>query len=115
MGPASPRHPTPPDPNRAARTQRWRLRYNQRGKAGDVAPAAELLEPVLDVVLAPGDVLFVPRGVYHRTSTAPEAFGAHSLHITFGVETDTDEWTWLALLRYVQDHYNTIVSWAVDF
>ena len=76
--------------------QRWRLRNNQRGKAGDVAPISELREPVEDVTLAPGDVLFVPRGIYHRTSTL--SAGAASLHITIGVETDTDEWTWLALL-----------------
>lgn len=105
--------------------QRWRLRFSQRGKAGDAAPPSELTEPLDDVILSAGDVLFVPRGMYHSTSTlfprsraaaAPlngaeadgalaatdvHAEGAHvpSLHVTVGVETDTDEWTWLALLR----------------
>jgi len=96
--------------------QRWRLRYNQRGKAGDIAPSSELTQPLDDVVLSPGDVLFVPRGTYHRTSTfmprkAPEAEatrvladddpagGPASLHVTIGIETDTDEWIWLSLLR----------------
>ena len=92
--------------------QRWRLRYNQRGKAGDVAPANELLQPVAEYTLAPGDVLFVPRGMYHRTSTLDQgpsstehhpASGARpappSLHVTVGVETDTDAFTWVALLR----------------
>jgi hypothetical protein len=82
--------------------QRWRLRKHQRGKGGDVAPPAELMEPIERVELAPGDVLFVPRGTYHRTSTligsASDAAPA-SLHVTVGVETDTDGFTWLALLR----------------
>ena len=81
---------------------RWRLRYNQRGKAGDVAPPVELQSAVDDVVLAPGDVLFVPRGMYHSTSTLTSANGTMdtaSLHVTVGVETDTDGWTWHALLK----------------
>ena len=76
--------------------QRWRLRQTQRGKGGDVAPAAYLAAPLLDVTLYPGDVLFVPRGTYHRTSTAPSS-GA-TLHVTSGVETDTDDFTWFSLL-----------------
>ena len=76
--------------------QRWRLRQTQRGKGGDVAPAADLAAPLLDVTLYPGDVLFVPRGTYHRTSTAPSS-GA-TLHVTSGVETDTDDFTWFSLL-----------------
>lgn len=135
--------------------QRWRLRYNQRGKAGDIAPESELHEPVADEalllepcarapnasapfffsvvswratlsltarLLAPtlpcrGDVLFLPRGLYHRTATlvAPAggvvAGGVHgaraaaadaaapSLHVTIGLETDTDHFVWLALLQ----------------
>ena len=87
--------------------QRWRLRYNQRGKAGDVAPPVELQAPVADVTLEPGDILFLPRGMYHRTSTLtsdprtrPGAVREPaSLHVTVGVETDTDGWTWLALLK----------------
>jgi hypothetical protein len=88
--------------------QRWRLRYNQRGKSGDVAPATELMEPISSVELAPGDVLFVPRGTYHRTSTliadsSPKDAAPASLHVTIGVETDTDGFTWLALLRDAAD------------
>ena len=91
--------------------QRWRLRYNQRGKAGDVAPASELMRPIASYTLSPGDVLFVPRGMYHRTSTQahegsrasehgakPVAKPVASLHVTVGVETDTDQYTWLSLL-----------------
>ena len=67
---------------------RWKLRLNQRGKAGDTAPAAELTRPLDEVTLAPGDVLFVPRGLYHHTAT-PEG-GEASLHVTIGVETNSD-------------------------
>ena len=91
--------------------QRWRLRFNQRGKGGDVAPEGELGQPIAQHTLEPGDVLFVPRGMYHRTSTeqatdeASSAGGGAaaepraSLHVTVGVETDTDGYTWLALLK----------------
>ena len=75
---------------------RWKLRYNQRGKAGDRAPEAELNRPLEEITLEPGDVLFVPRGMYHHTAT-PEG-GEASLHVTIGVETDTDHFTWHALL-----------------
>ena len=82
--------------------QRWRLRHNQRGKAGDVVPESELADLVEDVTLEPGDVLFVPRAMYHRTSTLvtsrKHSSPQPSLHITFGVETDTDGFTWSALL-----------------
>lgn len=37
--------------------QRWRLRMNQRGKGGDVAPPEELTSPVDGVNLSPGDVV----------------------------------------------------------
>ena len=36
--------------------------------------------------LHPGDVLFVPRGVFHSTSTVNGS--APSLHLTVGMETD---------------------------
>ncbi|XP_071441424.1 ribosomal oxygenase 1-like [Hetaerina americana] len=39
----------------------------------------EIGEPILDVVLEPGDLLYFPRGVIHQGSTQP---GVHSLHIT---------------------------------
>ena len=112
--------------------QRWRLRFNQRGKAGDVTPESELQQPLGTFTLHPGDVLFVPRGIYHRTATLlpppqelpategllprrrplgalatphdeppPSPPSAPSLHITVGVETDTDDWTWLSLLKDV--------------
>ncbi|XP_049763827.1 ribosomal oxygenase 1 isoform X1 [Schistocerca cancellata] len=39
----------------------------------------ELGEPLLDVVLTAGDILYFPRGFIHQANTVP---GEHSLHIT---------------------------------
>ncbi len=48
----------------------------------------QLGEPYLDVVLAPGDVLYVPRGVIHATSTLGErsSGGDRSSHLTAGID-----------------------------
>ncbi|MFI2431911.1 cupin domain-containing protein [Streptomyces sp. NPDC018693] len=43
-------------------------------------------EPVADIVLSPGDVLYLPRGWWH-TVTADQ--GTASLHLTFGLVTHT--------------------------
>jgi bifunctional lysine-specific demethylase and histidyl-hydroxylase NO66 len=47
--------------------------------------AAARTEPVLDVVLRPGDCLYLPRGYLH----AAAALGGVSTHLTFGVHTWT--------------------------
>ena len=54
-----------------------------RGKGGDKVEG--LGEPVLDVTLQPGDVLYVPLGWVHATSTADSA--ERSCHATLGVDT----------------------------
>lgn len=48
-------------------------------------------EPFLDLVLEPGDSLFIPRGWYHATATSPDTA---SLHLTVGVGTETEGWIW---------------------
>ncbi|KAH8098740.1 histone demethylase [Aureococcus anophagefferens] len=52
-------------------------------------PPPELLRRGADhaVALAPGDVLYVPRGVYHA-ATACEDAGSDSAHVTVGVDLD---------------------------
>ncbi|EGB05031.1 hypothetical protein AURANDRAFT_66651 [Aureococcus anophagefferens] len=52
-------------------------------------PPPELLRRGADhaVTLAPGDVLYVPRGVYHA-ATACEDAGSDSAHVTVGVDLD---------------------------
>jgi bifunctional lysine-specific demethylase and histidyl-hydroxylase NO66 len=47
--------------------------------------AAAQTEPVIDVVLRPGDCLYLPRGYLH----AATALGGVSTHLTFGVHTWT--------------------------
>ena len=54
-----------------------------RGQGGD--RVAGLGEPVLDITLEPGDVLYVPLGWVHATSTADSA--ERSCHATLGVDT----------------------------
>jgi ribosomal protein L16 Arg81 hydroxylase len=75
-------------------TKRWRIHgpvlpdpIEQQawgGRAGEVAATAEG-EPALDVVLAPGDALYLPRGWLHSA----EAQGSRSLHLTIGIRSLT--------------------------
>jgi lysine-specific demethylase/histidyl-hydroxylase NO66 len=67
--------PVLPDP---LRSQPWTDRTEQ------VAAAAEG-EPVIDAVLRPGDVLYLPRGYLHSA----EALGEISAHLTVGVHSVT--------------------------
>jgi bifunctional lysine-specific demethylase and histidyl-hydroxylase NO66 len=65
-------------------TQRWSADEHDPGEA------------VLDVVLEPGDCLYVPRGTPHAARTLPDAA---SVHLTVGVRSHT----WHDLLRLVLD------------
>jgi lysine-specific demethylase/histidyl-hydroxylase NO66 len=75
-------------------TKRWRIHepvltdpIEQQawdGRADEVAATAEG-EPALDVVLAPGDALYLPRGWLHSA----EAQGSRSLHLTIGIRALT--------------------------
>ncbi|MGW4735150.1 JmjC domain-containing protein [Streptomyces shenzhenensis] len=49
-------------------------------------PGEPPTEPVADLVLNPGDVLYVPRGVWHSVSADQ---GVRSLHVTCGLQTHT--------------------------
>ncbi|MFE1554364.1 JmjC domain-containing protein [Streptomyces sp. NPDC058734] len=50
------------------------------------APEAPTGEPLADIVLTPGDVLYLPRGWWHAVSADQ---GTASLHLTFGLATQT--------------------------
>ena len=75
-------------------TKRWRVhppvlpdpleRQAWGGRADEVGATAEGT-PALDVVLAPGDALYLPRGWLHSA----EALGERSLHLTVGVRALT--------------------------
>lgn len=73
------------------------LEHQIRGKAGDIIQEEELDKPLLDVMLHPGDILYLPRGIIHATST-PEAPNSHSIHFTLGVETDLFSHTYYHML-----------------
>ncbi|HEY6169179.1 MAG TPA: cupin domain-containing protein [Verrucomicrobiae bacterium] len=54
-------------------------------------------EPILDVTLAPGDFLYVPRGFWHEVV----AVGGLSLHLTVGIDAHTG----IDFLRWLADEF----------
>ncbi|EDQ89400.1 uncharacterized protein MONBRDRAFT_25525 [Monosiga brevicollis MX1] len=65
-------------------SKRWRLYNNPTGErlprtSSRNFDQSELSEPILDVVLQPGDFLYFPRGMAHQAVSTPDE---HSLHIT---------------------------------
>jgi len=66
-------------------------------RRAEVAAAAEG-EPLLDIVLRPGDALYLPRGFIH----AATALGGISAHLTVGVQ----EWT----RKHLLDHVVAMIS-----
>lgn len=52
----------------------------------------DLGEPLLDTVLQPGDLLYLPRGTLHQAEALPEE---HSLHLTVSANQQK---TWLDFL-----------------
>jgi hypothetical protein len=74
--------------------KRWRIhepvlaepleRQSWGGRAEEVSATAAG-DPALDVVLSPGDALYLPRGWLH----AADALGERSLHLTIGVRAFT--------------------------
>lgn len=110
--------------------KRWRLwkkpalwlptrhRHIRGRDTGDVVDLERLGEPYLDVVLQPGDVLYVPRGCLHATATADGGGAAldtePSLHLTVGMEAMMDKavaLTWEAALGAgVQHRHEHVVE-----
>ncbi|WP_148588455.1 cupin domain-containing protein [Streptomyces sp. WAC01526] len=58
-------------------------------------PESPPSEPLTELVLRPGDLLYLPRGWWHSVSASE---GVHSLHLTFGIQTTTGAQlvSWLA-------------------
>lgn len=76
--------------------KRWRLYGTTRRFPlyRDIEDPGEApTEPIADLVLNPGDVLYVPRGMWHAVSADQ---GVRSLHVTCGLQTHTatDLMTW---------------------
>lgn len=66
----------------------WRL-YNPRSQSeylprysSDNFKPSEIGEPIIDVILNPGDLLYFPRGTIHQGETLDDS---HSLHLTLSV------------------------------
>jgi hypothetical protein len=79
--------------------KRWRLyggddRYPLEADRLPRADATPPAEPLDEVVLAPGDVLCIPRGHWHQV----DGVGEPSLHVSFGIERATgfDLLAWIA-------------------
>lgn len=80
----------PPPPSRMPRADPF-----ARGKSKDILELAELKEPLIDVVLHPGQILYVPAGFPHTTDTLclgePEELAGSeptpSLHLTVGIDS----------------------------
>lgn len=53
------------------------------------------VEPVMDVVLEPGDMLYMPRGWIHQACTLPSET-EHSLHLTVSA---MQQWAWADLME----------------
>ncbi len=74
-----------------------------RGKAKDVLRMEELGEPLIDKVLEPGQVLYVPGGWPHTTDTLAEFCGEGSdpsVHLTVGIDTHIWGLTYATLRGY---------------
>jgi hypothetical protein len=80
--------------------KRWRIWPGERVERptrrtpwpGNLAPEGEAAE----LTLAPGDALYIPRGVMHDAATEP---GEHSLHVTLGLL----EPSWAQAIRSLLD------------
>ena len=82
--------------------KRWRVYAPPSGHAlprtssPDIHPESPMLgTPLLDTVLQPGDLLYLPRGAIHQAEALPES---HSLHLTVSANQRR---TWLDLLSAV--------------
>jgi hypothetical protein len=91
-------------------SKRWRLYGSTRPFPlhRDIqSPAEPPAEPVADLVLHAGDVLYVPRGIWHAVAADQ---GTRSLHVTCGLQTHTAT----DLVRWVADQLLEHAEWRRD-
>ncbi|MFJ9854828.1 cupin domain-containing protein [Streptomyces sp. NPDC101150] len=70
-------------------------------------PAPPTGEPVADLVLQAGDLLYLPRGWWHAVSADQ---GTRSLHVTYGFETHTP----VGLLQWIADQLLAYEDFRAD-
>lgn len=59
-----------------------------RGKGQDTMSDEELGEPLLDIVMEPGETLYIPAAYPHKTDTATGvSLSEESVHLTLGIDT----------------------------
>jgi Cupin superfamily protein len=93
-----------------------------RGKGEDSLPIHSLTETselLVETTLYPGDVLFIPAGFPHTTSTATATEGGTenevtSIHLTFGIDHHIWELDFLSVIRLSYRRVN-IFKRALDF
>ena len=81
--------------------KRWRVYKPLKGGVLPRKSSRDFLEneigkPVMDVVLGPGDLLYLPRGWIHQAITTRE--DTHSLHLTVSCMQD---WSWASILEEI--------------
>ena len=74
-----------------------------RGKGEDSLCEAELGPALIDVILRPGECLFVPSGFPHATSTAIAERAAASVHLTLGLAAADCGLTYQTSLAEIRD------------
>ncbi|MFF3350890.1 JmjC domain-containing protein [Streptomyces sp. NPDC002779] len=93
--------------HRPGTAKRWRIYGTTRPFPlyRDIEDPGEApTEPIADLVLQPGDVLYVPRGVWHAVCADQ---GVRSLHVTCGLQTHTAT----DLMAWVSEQLLTHEDW----
>jgi Cupin superfamily protein len=93
-----------------------------RGKGEDSLPihtVSETAELLVETTLHPGDVLFIPAGFPHTTSTVTTPEGDNknevtSIHLTFGIDHHIWELDYLSVIRLAYQRAHVTKS-ALDF
>ena len=88
----------PPPPSRMIRADPY-----ARGKGKDILELTELAEPIIDTVLQPGQILYIPGGYPHTTDTLNGISDKinPSVHMTVGVDTHIWNLNYASLRRVV--------------
>jgi len=75
-----------------------------RGKHADKILDDELAEPLIDIVLQHGEILFVPMGFPHATATVDLGSVDLSVHLTLGISAADYDLSFLGLRRTLMDY-----------